>query len=137
VGKRSEVAFAVSEGSFQRVSFANSIATIKGRTHVAVIADQIAKNVMAGVSEKIKGATVKATQIKNRMWILVNALIENPTFDSQTKETLTLPAGKFGTKLILSGEFMKNGMLLLIVNEIETDINSPRIYANLKSNFPP
>ena len=41
------------------------------------------------------------------MWIFVNSLIENPTFDSQTKETLTLPSSKFGTKPTLSEEFLK------------------------------
>jgi DNA topoisomerase-2 len=113
VGDRWEVAFAVSEGSFQQVSFANSIATIKGGTHVAVIADQIAKNLIASITKKNKGATVKPTQIKNHMWIFVNALIENPTFDSQTKETLTLPAGKFGTKPTLSEDFLKKGSFIV------------------------
>ncbi|KAI5885142.1 type II DNA topoisomerase [Schizophyllum commune H4-8] len=107
LGKRWEVAFTVSEGTFQQVSFANSIATIKGGTHVNLIADQIAKNLLASINKKNKAATVKAPQIKNHMWIFVNALIENPTFDSQTKETLTLPASKFGTKPVLSEDFMK------------------------------
>ncbi|KIM84751.1 hypothetical protein PILCRDRAFT_780689 [Piloderma croceum F 1598] len=107
IGTRWEVAFAVSEGSFQQVSFANSIATTKGGTHVNLLADQIAKNLITHIGKKNKGATVKATQIKNHMWIFVNALIENPTFDSQTKETLTLPTSKFGTKPVLSEEFMK------------------------------
>ena len=109
LGKRWEVAFTVSEGTFQQVSFANSIATIKGGTHVNLIADQIAKNLLASINKKNKAATVKAPQIKNHMWIFVNALIENPTFDSQTKETLTLPASKFGTKPVLSEDFMKKG----------------------------
>ena len=109
IGPRWEVAFAVSEGSFQQVSFANSIATTKGGTHVTLIADQISKNLITSITKKNKGAVVKPTQIKNHMWIFVNALIENPTFDSQTKETLTLPAAKFGTKPQLSEDFMKKG----------------------------
>jgi hypothetical protein len=32
---------------------------------------------------------VKGHQIKNHLSVFVNALIENPAFDSQTKETLT------------------------------------------------
>lgn len=110
VHARWEVAFATSEGSFQQVSFANSIATTKGGTHVNYIADNIAKSLIASIQKKNKGATVKPAQIRNHMWIFVNALIENPTFDSQTKETLTLPAGKFGTKPSLSEEFMKKGV---------------------------
>ncbi|KDQ54971.1 hypothetical protein JAAARDRAFT_196340 [Jaapia argillacea MUCL 33604] len=107
ISPRWEVAFAVSEGSFQQVSFANSIATIKGGTHVNYLADQIAKGLITAITKKNKGAAVKPATIKNHMWIFVNALIENPTFDSQTKETLTLPASKFGSKPTLSEEFMK------------------------------
>jgi DNA topoisomerase-2 len=118
IGKRWEIAFAVSEGSFQQVSFANSIATTKGGTHVTLIADQIAKNLITNISKKNKGATVKPTQIKNHMWIFVNALIENPTFDSQTKETLTLPASKFGSKPVLTEEFMKKGICWVILASI-------------------
>lgn len=109
LGPRWEVAFAVSEGAFQQVSFANSIATTKGGTHVAYISDQIAKNLITAIAKKNKAATVKPAQIKNHMWVFVNALIENPTFDSQTKETLTLPASKFGTKPALTDDFMKKG----------------------------
>jgi DNA topoisomerase-2 len=109
LGPRWEVAFAVSEGTFQQVSFANSIATTKGGTHVNLIADQIAKNLVASITKKNKAATVKTAQIRHHMWIFVNALIENPTFDSQTKETLTLPPAKFGTKPVISEDFMKKG----------------------------
>jgi DNA topoisomerase-2 len=110
INDRWEVAFTVSEtGAFNQISFANSIATSKGGTHVAIVADQIAKSLLAGIQKKNKAATVKLPQIKNHMWIFVNALIENPTFDSQTKETLTLPAGKFGSKPTLSEDFIKRG----------------------------
>lgn len=43
------------------------------------------------------------------MWIFVNALVENPAFDSQTKETLTLKASAFGSKCDLSEDFVKKG----------------------------
>lgn len=113
VHERWEVAFAVSDGSFQHVSFANSISTTKGGTHVDYIVNQISKNLLAGIAKKNKGAAVKASQIRNHMWIFVNALIENPTFDSQTKEQLTLPANKFGTRPNLSEDFFKKGMCRL------------------------
>ncbi|OJA16788.1 hypothetical protein AZE42_03299 [Rhizopogon vesiculosus] len=118
IGSRWEVAFAVSDGTFQQVSFANSIATTKGGTHVNHIADQLAKNLIAAIGKKNKGAAVKAAQIKNHMWIFVNALIENPTFDSQTKETLTLTASKFGTKPVLSEEFMKKVQKSSIIDHV-------------------
>lgn len=110
IGTRWEVAFAVSDGAFQQVSFANSISTTKGGTHVTYIADQLAKHLITAVSKKNKAATLKPAQIKSHMWIFINALIENPTFDSQTKETLTLPASKFGTKPTLTDDFVKKGL---------------------------
>ncbi|KAG8785302.1 DNA topoisomerase 2 [Serendipita sp. 397] len=119
INERWEVAFTLSDtGGFQQVSFANSIATIKGGTHVNVVSDQIAKSLLAGIQKKNKAATVKLPQIKNHMWLFVNALIENPTFDSQTKETLTLPAGKFGSKPTLSEDFIKRVGKTSIVESI-------------------
>ncbi|KAJ3751113.1 DNA topoisomerase II [Lentinula detonsa] len=118
ISPRWEVAFAVSDGNFMHVSFANSISTSKGGTHVNLIADQIAKNLITSIGKKNKAATVKAGQIKNHMWIFVNALIENPTFDSQTKETLTLPSSKFGTRPALSEDFMKKVQKSPIVDNI-------------------
>lgn len=41
------------------------------------------------------------------MWIFVNALIENPTFDSQTKENMTLQVKSFGSTCQLSEKFIK------------------------------
>jgi DNA topoisomerase-2 len=113
ISPRWEVAFALSDGSFQHISFANSIATTKGGTHVNMIAEQISKNLLAGIEKKNKGAKVKPQAIKNHMWVFVNALIENPTFDSQTKEWLTLPSSKFGSRPHVSEDFMKKGMYLL------------------------
>ena len=42
VNKRWEIAFALSDGQMQQVSFVNSIATTKGGTHVETIATQLA-----------------------------------------------------------------------------------------------
>ena len=107
---RWEYAFAISESStFQHVSFANSISTTKGGTHVNLVADQICKKLLVSIEKKNKAVKIKNAQIKNHMWIFVNALIENPTFDSQTKEQLTLTAAKFGSRPIVSEEFIKKG----------------------------
>lgn len=46
-------------------------------------------------------------QVKNHIWVFVNALIENPTFDSQTKENMTLQTKSFGSKCDLSEKFIR------------------------------
>ena len=75
------------------------------------MADQIVSHILAVVNKKNKTTgSIKPFQIKNHMWVFVNALIDNPTFDSQTKETLTTRAGSFGSKCELSPEFLKKGI---------------------------
>ncbi|KAG8994735.1 DNA topoisomerase 2 [Tulasnella sp. JGI-2019a] len=120
ISNRWEVGFSLSDsGNFQQVSFANSIATIKGGTHVKCIQDQFTKAILAVIEKKNKGAKVKPAQIANHMWLFVRCLIENPTFDSQTKETLTLQQSKFGGKKpVLSEEFLKKVVKSPIVDNI-------------------
>lgn len=52
------------------------------------------------------GVQIKPFQIKNHMWLFVNCLIENPTFDSQTKENMTLQTKSFGSTCTLSEKFI-------------------------------
>ena len=111
ISPRWEIAYTLTtEGSFQQVSFANSIATTKGGTHVELIANQLTKNLITSISKKNKAAAVKPAQIRSHMWLFVNALIENPAFDSQTKEHMTLPSSKFGSKPTISEDFIKKGV---------------------------
>ncbi|KAF8396139.1 hypothetical protein HHK36_017752 [Tetracentron sinense] len=107
VNDRWEICVSLSEGQFQQVSFVNSIATIKGGTHVDYVTNQITNHVMSIVNKKNKNANVKAHTVKNHLWVFVNALIDNPAFDSQTKETLTIRQSSFGSKCELSQEFLK------------------------------
>ncbi|PPR98423.1 hypothetical protein GOBAR_AA22235 [Gossypium barbadense] len=107
VNARWEVCVSLSEGQFQQVSFVNSIATIKGGTHVDYVTNQISNYVMNAVNKKNKNANVKAHNVKNHLWVFVNALIDNPAFDSQTKETLTLRQSSFGSKCELPEDFLK------------------------------
>lgn len=84
------------------MSFVNSIATTKGGTHVNYVTDQLVAKLQPIVNKKNKGAEVKGHQIKAQLQVFVNALIENPTFDSQTKENMTLQRKAFGSECGLS-----------------------------------
>eukprot|EP00931_Biecheleriopsis_adriatica_P084093 TRINITY_DN5779_c0_g2_i3.p1 TRINITY_DN5779_c0_g2~~TRINITY_DN5779_c0_g2_i3.p1 ORF type:complete len:1238 (-),score=371.19 TRINITY_DN5779_c0_g2_i3:124-3837(-) len=98
-GDRWEYVVTTSEGQFQQVSFVNSINTIKGGTHVLHVADQFVEALLDKVNKKNKGGMeVKPFHVRSHLWIFVNCLIVNPTFDSQTKETMTLKQSKFGSK---------------------------------------
>lgn len=105
--RRWEIGFAVSDGSFQQVSFVNSIATTSGGTHVNYIADQICTRLLEVVKKKNKqGSALKLNQIKNHIFLFVNCLITNPAFTSQTKEQLTTKVSQFGSKCVLSDAFL-------------------------------
>eukprot|EP00392_Amoebophrya_sp_AT5.2_P010869 g10936.t1 len=121
-GTRWEVCVTLSlEQQFQQVSFVNSINTIKGGTHVAHVTEQLVEVLLkkAQAGNK-KGMAIKPANVKQHLWVFVNCLVENPAFDSQTKETLKTQASKFGTKCELSDAFIKDvqksGVIDMIVN---------------------
>ena len=115
VNDRWEIAFTISDGQFQQVSFVNSISTSKGGTHVNHVADQIVTRLLEHIKKKNKSVNLKPFQVKSHLSLFVNCLIENPSFDSQTKENMTLRASAFGSKCDLDEEFykkiMKSGVL--------------------------
>jgi DNA topoisomerase II len=66
------------------------------------------QNLIEAVKKKDKkGIPLKPFQAKNHLWLFVNCAIVNPTFDSQTKETMTLRASAFGSKPVLGDDFLK------------------------------
>ena len=104
-GERWEVVASISSsGSFEFLSFVNGINTIKGGKHIEYITNMITKNLVDMTLTK-KKKTVKTQHIKDNLFVFVKALIVNPSFDSQSKETLTTPVAKFGSKCELSEKF--------------------------------
>ncbi|KAK3525400.1 hypothetical protein QTP86_031526, partial [Hemibagrus guttatus] len=119
VNERWEVCLTMSEKGFQQISFVNSIATTKGGRHIDYVVDQIVAKLIEVVKKKNKaGVSVKPFQVKNHIWVFVNALIENPTFDSQTKENMTLQTKSFGSKCPLSEKFIRAATNCGIVESI-------------------
>jgi DNA topoisomerase-2 len=128
INDRWEVGVGASDGTFQQISFVNAIATTKGGGHVNFIADQVAKGLQACVKKKNKGGTeIKPNQIKNHLAVFVNCLVENPTFDSQTKENLTTRPSTFGKEVNLSDKFLKQVEKSGVVDSIMS-------YAKFKQN---
>ena len=109
---------------FTQVSFVNGVNTLKGGKHVDYILNQIIKK-MTTYIEKKKKIKVKSTTIKEQLMLFVNSVIENPSFDSQTKECLNTPQSKFGSKCVVSDKFIeklaKMGVMdaALSLNEIK------------------
>ncbi|KAK4533859.1 hypothetical protein CCYA_CCYA19G4741 [Cyanidiococcus yangmingshanensis] len=105
--ERWEVALAPSDGQFMQVSFVNSIWTIKGGTHVNAVTEQVVSAVLEHLTRKHKNLKVKPFQVRNHLWLFVRCLIENPAFDSQTKENMTSRPHSFGSRCELGADFIK------------------------------
>lgn len=91
---------------FAQVSFVNGIYTSKGGKHVDYIVNQIVKKI-SDMIEKKKKVKVKPTTIKEQLMVFVNCVIENPAFDSQTKDFMNTAVSKFGSTCKVSDKFVE------------------------------
>ena len=104
--ERWEVVVGLSKtGIHEQISFVNGINTIRGGRHVDYITQNIIKRLSDMVQSK-KKKTIKSQHIKDNIIIFVKSIIVNPSFDSQSKETLTTQTSKFGSKCELSDKFI-------------------------------
>jgi DNA topoisomerase-2 len=91
---------------FTQVSFVNGIYTSKGGKHVEYVLNQITRKLVAYI-EKKKKVSVNATSIKEQLMLFVRCDIENPAFDSQTKDYMNTPMTKFGSSCVVSDKFIE------------------------------
>ena len=87
----------------------------QGGTHVNYVVDQVVEKLVAVIKRKSgKGSVaIKPFQVKNHLWVFINCLVENPAFDSQTKENMTLRAKDFGSECALGDKFVKEVIMYL------------------------
>tara|TARA_Y100000385_G_scaffold118529_1_gene123399 strand:+ start:10057 stop:13479 length:3423 start_codon:yes stop_codon:yes gene_type:complete len=100
---------------FTQVSFVNGIFTSKGGKHVDYIVNQIIKKLTVYIKEK-KHVDVKPSSIKEQIMIFVNTTIENPAFDSQTKDYLNTAISNFGSSCEVSSKFIEKLAKMGIMN---------------------
>jgi DNA topoisomerase-2 len=91
---------------FTQVSFVNGIYTGKGGKHVDYILNQIIRKVSAFIKLK-KKVDVKPNTIKEQLWLFVRCDIDNPTFESQTKDYMNTPMAAFGSSCEVSDKFIE------------------------------
>jgi DNA topoisomerase-2 len=122
-GERWEVAAVLARQLFEEdgvpdekhVSFVNGINTRKGGKHVEKVVGTVIGDFCEAAAKK--KVPVKPGQLKDAVIFFVNATIVNPAFDSQTKETLTTPASKFGSVFKTEGKLVKDLMKLGLLDE--------------------
>jgi len=106
-GERWEYAVALTPSNeFIQVSFVNGIHTAKGGKHVEYILNQITRKLCEYI-EKKKKTKVNPNTIKEQLILFIRCDIENPAFDSQTKDFMNTPSSKFGSKCEVSDKFIE------------------------------
>ena len=105
--ERWEYAVAISPThEFVQVSFVNGICTFKGGKHVDYITGQIVRK-LCDYIEKKKKIKVNSAAIKEQLILFLRCDVENPSFDSQTKDFMNTPAAKFGSSCSVSDAFIE------------------------------
>jgi DNA topoisomerase-2 len=106
-GERWEYAVALTPtNEFAQISFVNGIHTSKGGKHVEYILNQITRKLVEFI-EKKKKVKVNPNSIKEQLILFLRCDIENPAFDSQTKDYMNTPSTKFGSKCEVSDKFIE------------------------------
>ena len=93
--------------SYQQVSYVNGICTFQGGTHVTHVTTQIVNALSKHIKDKYKDVKVRDSQIRDNMTIFIECTIEDPAFNSQTKECLTNKVANFGSRCDVSEDFIK------------------------------
>lgn len=114
---RWNLAVAPSEMGFKQVSFVNSSPTLEGGSHTDYILNQIITKVREFILKKHK-IDVKPSEIKNHIFLFLDAEVVNPIFNSQTKEKLVSEVKDFGCEYIVSEKFIQQIIKSEIVNSI-------------------
>ena len=87
------------------LSFVNGIHTRMGGTHVVHVADQLCKVLADQLKAKHK-LELRKGLLREGLLVVVNALIENPTFEGQCKHQLTTKTKDFGSRYTPSAPFL-------------------------------
>lgn len=90
---------------FTQISFVNGIFTGKGGRHVDYIVNQITRKAAAAILKKRK-VVVKPAAIKEQLIVFLRCDIDNPSFDSQTKDHMTTSVAKFGSTCEVSDKLV-------------------------------
>lgn len=117
--ERWEIGVTLSDSQqFEHVSFVNGVHTVRGGTHVQYVVDKIVPHLVKALNKKLRTASVKPAHVRPHLRVFVRCAIENPAFDSQTKETLTTRPSTFGSTFEVSDAFVKRLLSIGLVERI-------------------
>lgn len=117
---------------FQQYSYVNSVATSQGGPHVEYVFDQIVSAVRSDLEKRFKGVELKPAMIRAHMRLFISATINNPRFDSQTKDRMTTTISQFGTSYKVS-ERLINKVKPMLIKGLTEELKSLGVEADDKA----
>ena len=118
-----KIGLAKSEEGFKHISFVNGTETSTGGTHINYITDQIIYKLREYFKKKHK-VEVKPSDIKNQLFLFVNATIIKPRYSSQTKEDLITEPKSYQTSWECSDKFIKKLINSEIIQSVLDWVNA-------------
>lgn len=103
---RWNVAVGLSKTGFQHISYVNSTASFDGGTHVDYVSEKIVEAVRSHIEKKTK-QQIRPSDIKNNLRLFIDCKINNPRYNSQTKEKLITAPNQFGSQFKISDKQLK------------------------------
>ncbi len=128
------------EEGYRAISFVNGMWTSQGGTHETLVVNQVVEALSNALHTRAKGADRALVEgcktlnriIKDRIWVFVDACIENPEFASQTKECLKSPVREFGSTCELPPAFLRKLASLDVVDAVMDQLRG-RSQASMKA----
>jgi len=110
------------DDTFKQVSFVNGVDTFNGGSHIDYIVNQVTAKLRAYIKKKHK-IDVKPNNIKQQLFVFVQATINAPIFTSQTKEYMSSDVKDYGTSFSVPDRFIdklvKSGVVQKILDWAE------------------
>lgn len=110
-----EVALTTAD-NFEQVSFVNCVATFKGGKHIDHFMKELCGQLITHAEKKHK-LKLKHHVVKEQFRVFLNCKVQNPSFDSQTKEHLTTPYSRMGTKYEISKKFVQSVIAMGVLDQ--------------------
>ncbi len=100
---RWQVYVGASAGSHSQVSFVNGVATSRGGCHVSHVTDIVVEAVAAAAKKRLGSAhpVPSNAAVKSSLAVYISCLLENPEFDSQSKDYLASPSARWGSSPVI------------------------------------
>lgn len=106
------------DSGFNQISFVNGISTFQGGSHVIYITEQICKKIIEYIKSKYKKVNVKPSHVRENLTIFIDCVIEDPSFNSQTKDYLGSKVSDYGSSCEITDNFIKKLIETGLIDEV-------------------